>query len=165
MRARSKRTRGRACLTPRVDGPRSCSSHAASFPRSRASAVRNTTVPPGQSAGSLGQGPPPRRAAHAAIQVGRVHARVCAGLRHLGEVGSSSDLGVRIVSGLDRDPLPVCAVDAEHRIANDLPIRGPQHLSWAVRQALGGGPGPEEPDASGVHRTGAEPVVHLPFLG
>ena len=50
IRPRSKRTEGRGWVTPRRDGPRSCSSQAASLPRSSASAVRNTTVPPGSRA-------------------------------------------------------------------------------------------------------------------
>ena len=164
IRPRSKRTGGRVWVTPRRDGPRSCSSQAASLPRSSASAVRNTTVPPGSRAAVFARD---RQRAAFAIPVyrsaGAIPALAQASVISCG-VRAGGDLGVRIVPGIDGDALPCAPVDAEHRVPHDLPVGRPEQLPGPVLQANRGGPGAEEPDPAGVHHADPDAVVDLPLL-
>jgi hypothetical protein len=115
--------------------------------------------------GSVGEGSPAGGVRDSRIQIGRVHSRFRTGAGNLGVVGLGGDLGVRIVSGFDADSLPGGAVDAEHRVTNDLSIGGVQYLARSVFQPLGGCAESEDPDPPRVDDSSAKSVVDLSFLG
>ena len=118
----------------------------------------------GQPGGRLRQGPPAGRARDPGVQVGGGDPGVGAGVVDLLGVRAGSDLGVRIVPGIDGDALPGAPVDAEHRVPHDLPVGGAEQLPGPVLQANCGGSGAEEPDPAGVHHADPDAVVDLPFL-
>jgi len=119
---------------------------------------------PGQPCGRVRQRPPAGRAPHPGVQISGRYLRPGAGVDDLLGVGAGSDLGVRIVPGIDGDALSCGPVDAEHRVPHDLPIGRPQQLPGPVLQANRRRPGAEEPDPAGVHHADPDAVVDLHLL-